>query len=166
MNSEVKKWIDTKFNVFDEYYDVPEDVAEELVAFRARLDDMADDCKDVIDFEERFVSAGFQAEYNAFFARCTARPVKLTAEQKKESRRLFNEMAFGSNDKKVVAGKVAAMVAEDAVSHTMVELESEAIKERRERMIEDGTFVDYTHTSNKINNIERAAGIFKKLLKK
>lgn len=165
MDNGVKACFDAKFDVFRQYFDVPEEVQVELDAFGLRVYAMGEQASDAMDFEAKF-AAQFQEEYNAFFLRCTPRAVPMTAEQLAESKRLENEMMYGTNDPAKIKCKKLAQAAKDIAEMAATELEQEAISMSRRAMIEAGTFDDYTRASNKVDDAVRLGkaigGLFKK----
>ena len=54
----------------------------------------------------------------------------------------------------------------DAAGSIATNVESELIEKNRKRMIEEGTFGDYTRTTNAMDDVKRIAHFFVKTLKK
>lgn len=165
MDGGVRACVDAKRDVFRQYFDVPEEVQVELDAFGQRVYAMGEQASDAMDFEAKF-AAQFQEEYNAFFLKCTPRAVPMTAEQLAESKRLENEMMYGTNDPAKIKRKKLAQAAKDVAEMATTELEQEAIAMRRRAMIEAGTFDDYTRATNKIEDAKiigkAIGGLFRK----
>lgn len=165
MRPDVKACVDAKFGVFEQFFDVPAGVQAELDAFCARANALGEQASDAMDFESRFASQ-LQEEYNAFFLKCTPRAVQMTAEQKAESKRLENEMMYGTNDPKQIRIEKAKQAAKDIAGYATTELEQEAIAMKRRAMIEAGTFDDYTRATNKIEDAKiigkALSGLFRK----
>lgn len=165
MNQEVQVCVDAKFNVFRDYFDVPPQVQGEMDALFAKVVALGEECDNAIEFEGRF-AAELQNEYNGMFLKCAPRAVQMTEEQKAESKRLENEMMYGSNDPKKIAAAKATRTIKDVAGIVATEAEQELIAMKRRSMIEAGTFDEYTRTTNKIDDAVRGAkfigGLFKK----
>ena len=142
MDSGVRTSVDIKLNFFDEYMEVPEALMPEFLVFKQDVEALGEQCTDSTEFEHRFAKEGYQDRMNALISRCVPKAVQMTAEQKAESRKLAKEMNAG-------AGKEAI---KDAAGMVTTELKSEALRMRREQMIEAGTFDDYTRVTNKIED--------------
>ena len=56
--------------------------------------------------------------------------------------------------------------AEDILTSVQVSAEGEILKQRREKMIENGTFDDYTRASNAVSDIKRLFDFIKNCFKK
>jgi len=62
---------------------------------QAFIDDMTllgNGCSSSTEFEEKFVSEGLSDRFNAILPKCTQKPVKMTKEQKKQSRKITKEI--------------------------------------------------------------------------
>lgn len=165
MDSGVRACVDAKRDVFRQYFDVPEEVQAELEILFGKIEALGEQASDAMNFEAKF-AAQFQEEYNGFFLRCTPRAVPMTAEQLAESKRLENEMMYGTNDPAKIKLMKASIAAKDIAEMAATELEQEAISMSRRAMIEAGTFDDYTRASNKVDDAVRLGkaigGLFKK----
>ena len=80
----------------------------------------------------------------------------MTKEQKRESRKIAGEMIAG-NKKEFIKDALS-----DAAGYVMTDVKGELIKENRERMIEEGTFGDYTRTTNAADDVKRITRFFAK----
>ena len=151
----MKEYIDAKCNVFTEYMQVPDELKGEFESLCAEMHSLGDRCTDYYQFEELFASTGLSDRYNGLLARCTPKPVQMTAAQKQESLRMAKE-DFSAGD-----------IIRDAADMAVTELQQEALTMRRKKMIEESTFDDYTRITNKIDDAARAGKfIFNKLKKK
>lgn len=151
----MKEYIDAKCNVFTEYMHVPEELQGEFKKLCAEMHALGDGMTDYSLFEQQFASTGLSDRYNSLLAKCTPKPVKMTAEQKQESLKMAKEQ--------ISAKEIAADIADMAKT----ELQQEAISMKRRTMIDAGVFDEYTRTTNKIDDAKRAGKfIFGKLKKK
>lgn len=151
----MKEYIDAKCNVFTEYMEVPEELQSEFENLCAEMHSLGDSCTDYYRFEELFASTGLSDRYNSLLAKCRPKAVQMTAEQKQASFQMAKEQ-FSAKD-----------LVRDAADMAVTELQQDALSMRRKKMIEEGTFDDYTRTTNKIDNATRAGKfLFNKLSKK
>lgn len=160
MTDEVKKCVDIRINFFDEYFTIPEDMQNEVQAFIADITLLGNSCNSVTEFEQKFVSEGLSERFNAILPKCVQKPVKMTKEQKKQSRKIAKEILAENKDELV----------DDALTYVanrgMNDLRDKAIAISREKMIEEGTMSDYTIRKNYIEDGIRFTRFLKDKFKK
>lgn len=166
MKEDIKACVDARLNMFRDYLEVPENIAEEHRSFVERMLSLADKSPDAAEFERRFQAEGFQDEFNSIVTKCIPKAVQMTAQQKKESRSMAKEMLFGTDDNAGAAKSFAGMVLKDVADIATTELKQEALSQNRKRMIEKGTFDDYTRASNTFDNAVSAGKLIGKLFRK
>lgn len=146
MTDEVKKCVDIRINFFDEYFTIPEDMQNEVQAFIADITLLGNSCNSATEFEQKFVSEGLSERFNAILPNCIQKPVKMTKEQKKQSRKIAKEILAENKDELI----------DDALTYVanrgMNDLRDKAIAISREKMIEEGTMSDYTIRKNYIED--------------
>lgn len=160
MTDEVKKCVDIRINFFDEYFTIPEDMQNEVQAFIADITLLGNSCNSATEFEQKFVSEGLSERFNAILPKCIQKPVKMTKEQKKQSRKIAKEILAENKDELV----------DDALTYVanrgMNDLRDKAIASSRKKMIEEGTMSDYTIRKNYIEDGIRFARFLKDKFKK
>lgn len=166
MKEDIKTCVDARLNMFRDYLEVPESVAEEYKNFEAKIFSLAEQSPYAAEFERRFQAEGLQDEFNSIVTKCIPKAVQMTAQQKQDSRNMTKEMMFGTSDNAGAAKGIAGMVLKDAADMATTELQQEALSQNRKRMIEEGTFDDYTRASNALDNAAAAGKIIGKLFRK
>lgn len=160
MTDEVKKCVDIRINFFDEYFTIPEDMQNKVQAFIADITLLGNSCNSATEFEQKFVSEGLSERFNAILPKCIQKPVKMTKEQKKQSRKIAKEILAENKDELV----------DDALTYVanrgMNDLRDKAIAISREKMIEEGTMSDYTIRKNYIEDGIRFTRFLKDKFKK
>lgn len=160
MTDEVKKCVDIRINFFDEYFTIPEDMQNEVQAFIADITLLGNSCNSATEFEQKFVSEGLSERFNAILPKCIQKPVKMTKEQKKQSRKIAKEILAENKDELI----------DDALTYVanrgMNDLRDKAIAISREKMIEEGTMSDYTIRKNYIEDGIRFTRFLKDKFKK
>lgn len=160
MTDEVKKCVDIRINFFDEYFTIPEDMQNEVQAFIADITLLGNSSNSATEFEQKFVSEGLSERFNAILPKCIQKPVKMTKEQKKQSRKIAKEILAENKDELV----------DDALTYVanrgMNDLRDKAIAISREKMIEEGTMSDYTIRKNYIEDGIRFTRFLKDKFKK
>lgn len=160
MTDEVKKCVDIRINFFDEYFTIPEDMQNEVQAFIADITLLGNSCNSATEFEQKFVSEGLSERFNAILPNCIQKPVKMTKEQKKQSRKIAKEILAENKDELI----------DDALTYVanrgMNDLRDKAIAISREKMIEEGTMSDYTIRKNYIEDGIRFTRFLKDKFKK
>lgn len=166
MKDDIKPCVDVRLNMFRDYLEVPESVAEEYRNFEAKMLSVAEESSSATEFESHFQAEGLQDEFNSIVTKCTPKAVKMTAQQEEDSRNMAKEMVFGTSDNAGAAKGLAKMVIKDAADIATTELHQEVLAQNRKRMIEEGTFDDYTRASNTLDNAVAAGKIIGKLFRK
>ncbi|MEA4854087.1 MAG: hypothetical protein VB082_07410 [Christensenella sp.] len=160
MFNDVKRCVDARVDFFQQYYSTPQNMKNEVDCFIAELIALGENCSNATEFEERFVSTGLADRFYTILPKCTPRPVKMTKEQKHESRKIAKEIIAGNK------GELLKDALTDVADTVRINAECELIKENRERMIEEGTYGDYTRMTNAADGMKRIAGFFVKKLNK
>jgi hypothetical protein len=145
MLDEIKTCVTARTEFFAQYYEVPESVKPELDAFVEETNLLGENCESAQDFEEKFVSSGLSTRFTELLSKCTPKAFEMTAEQKAESKQIRKEMYSG---KQMMQDAV-----KDVADSAFVEIEEEAIAQNRKRMIDEGTYDEYTKVSNQIDNV-------------
>lgn len=166
MKEDIKSCVDVRINMFRDYLEVPESIAEEYKNFEAKMLSIAEESSSVTEFEDQFQVEGLQDEFSSIVTKCVPKAVGMTAEQKNESLNMAKETMFGTSDNAGAAKGLAKMVIKDVADIATTELHQEVLSQNRKRMIEEGTFDDYTRASNTLDNAVAAGKIIGKLFKK
>lgn len=160
MIEEVRNSVDIRVNFFDEYYTIPAEMQSETDAFISDVKSLGEQCVDAVEFEQQFAAEGMQERFNSLLTKCIPKQRQLTEEEMKQSEEAVK--SYMKDNK----GDILKSQAEDAVDMLGVEAQSEVIAKTREKMIDDGTFADYTIASNAIEDAGRVAGFLARKFKK
>lgn len=160
MIDDVKKCVDLRINLLDEYFIIPDEIQNEVQAIIENIISLGESCDNAVDFEERFVSEGLLDKYNDIFHKCMPKPAKVTKDQKQESINITKEMLKENRDELV--SDAFCQVADRGMN----DLRDKVIAETRKTMIKEGTMADYTIAKNYIEDSTRIFGFFKNKLKK
>ena len=160
MLEEVKKCVDTKINFFDEYFTIPQNMQIEFNRFCEKITTLGEQCGSATEFEEKFVSTGLSDQFNAILPKCTPKSRKMTSEEKQQSKKLVKEM-ISENKKEILTDALT-----DAAERVGTATKDELLKKSREKMIEDGSYADYTITKNRFEDAGRLVNFFKNKFKK
>lgn len=160
MQDDVKKCVDARLNFFDEYYTVPQSIQGEVDSFIKQMTVLGEGCANATAFEEKFVSTGLSDKFNTILPKCTPKTVRMTKEQKQQSRKYAKEILH-ENKEELIASTVKN-VADMAVTKAKGEL----INANRDRMIENNTMDDYSRAHNYVTSAEEVVRFFKKKFKK
>lgn len=152
MNADIKNMVDAKLSIFGNYMEVPADKRQEYESLVAEINQLGERSSSWQDFERMFESEGLSARYNSLISGCTPIPQGKTNYFKGFDKKFAKDFA-----KESVKGMI---------SGAATELESEMIAQNRKRMIKDGTYTDYTHASNAIEDASRLFGFLGKKLRK
>jgi len=147
MKEDVKVCVDSRINFFYEYFDIPESLKFEIEVLFDDVNILAEKCKTVNDFEERFISDGLSVRFNDCLSKCTPKQKTITKAEKKSSVRIAKEIIL--NDKE----NIAKDVLKDVTNRMFNDTKDEMITESRERMIEEGTLADHTIKKNFIRSV-------------
>ena len=142
MTDDVKKCIDLRIDYLHQYFTIPQNIEPEINCFIKNMADLGEQCTDAAEFEQRFSAEGLSNQFNAILPKCTPRPVRMTKEHRKHSREVAKEMLRENR------GEIIRDVIKDTADYARLEAESEFYARNRERMIENGTFDDYTRSVN------------------
>ena len=160
MIDDVKRCVDLRINFFNEYFTIPENMQNEVDIFIADVTLLGNNCKNATEFEEKFVSEGLSERFNAILPKCIQKPVKMTKEQKQQSRKIAKEILVENRDE----------LLSDTVDHVanrgVNELRDKAIADTRKAMIEEGTMADYTIAKNYIEDGTRFVSFLRNKFKK
>lgn len=164
MVDEVKKCVDAKINFFEEFFSVPNDLKSEMEMFIKDTQDLGEKCSSASEFEEQFSTSELLNRFNTLASKCTPKAKKMTKEEKKQSVKIAKEIL---NENKEEFAKDALR---ETTNRIINDKRDEMLAKSRERMLEDGTFDDYTIMRNRIhgiNDIVRFIGnIFRKKVEK
>ena len=160
MMDEVEKCVASRTKFLDEYFTIPDDMQNEVQTFIADITLLGNTCSSATEFEEKFASEGLSDRFNAILPKCTPKPVKMTKEQKQQSRKIAKEILVENRDE----------LLSDTVDHVanrgMNELRDKAIADTRKAMIEEGTMADYTIAKNYIEDGTRFVSFLRNKFKK
>lgn len=164
MVDEVKKCVDAKINFFEEFFSVPNDLKSEMEMFIKDTQDLGEKCSSASEFEEQFSTSELLNRFNTLASKCTPKAKKMTKEEKKQSVKIAKEIL---NENKEEFAKDALR---ETTNRIINDKRDEMLAKSRERMLEDGTFDNYTIMRNRIhgiNDIVRFIGnIFRKKVEK
>lgn len=161
MTEEIKKCIDSRVDFIYEYYTIPSEGQEEVVDFIKRITDLGDSCKSATEFEEKFISTNLLGEFNSLLPKLSPKAYKMTKKDKQKSKKIFMEIV-NENKKEIATDAI-----KDVGEIVEINMESKLIEKNREKMIEDGTFDEYTRMNNLLGDIKDIGkGLFSKAKKK
>lgn len=144
---EVKSCVDAKINFFEDYFSVPDDLKSEMDMFIKDTHALGEKCSSASEFEQQFSTSELLNQFNTLISKCTPKAKKMTKEEKKQSVKIAKDIL---NENKEELAKDAL---KDATNRIINDKRDEMLDENRKRMIEDGTYADYTITRNKIEGI-------------
>ena len=157
MRDDVKACVDARLRFFGTYMQVPEALTASHNEFCQRTVALGEQSPDAAWFEQQFQAQGLAQWFNDLVSRCVPIAIAPTPEQKQASRQIAWEMHKDT---------LAKDVAGEFVDDVMMKVESDAIAANRQRMIQQGTYDDYTRVSNAVDNTQRLGGFLRKLLGK
>lgn len=160
MRDEVRMCVAARTDFFEKYYTVPSSVQTDLDKFISEINTLGENSDDASAFEANFTSSGLSERFNTLITRCTPKPYKMTAEDKKYSRSVAMEML--KEDK----NRIIKDALKDAAESVQLKAESDLITYRNRTMSDAGILDDYTRLTNNIENAAEAAGFLGKLFKK
>jgi hypothetical protein len=160
MGEDIRVCVTSRTEFFEKYVVVPEAVRGDVEDFIRCVNELGDACADAGEFEARFVSQGLSDRFNSLIPRCAPKAYQMTQEDKAHSREVAKEI-FREDKERIIKEAVA-----DVADSVYVAAESEVIAQQRKRMIEDGTYDEYTRITNKIEDAGIVARFFKGLGKK
>ena len=158
MDATVLQCVNSRLNFFGTYVMVPAGVQPEVDVFTRDILALGESCSDATEFEAKFASSGLSDRFNAIITKCVPIEQEMTDEQKAYSKQVRREMYSGKDMAKDIAKDVADTAAVEAVE--------ELIAVNRERMIERGSFDEYTRVSNVVDDVQIVGGWLGKMFKK
>ena len=147
MVDEVKTCVDAKINFFEEYFSVPDDLKSEMDMFIKDTQALGEKCSSASEFEQQFSSSELLNRFNTLVSKCTPKAKKMTKEEKKQSVKIAKDILYENR------AEIAKDTLKDTANRIINDKRDDMLTKNRERMIEEGTYADYTIRRNKINSI-------------
>ena len=147
MLDEVKTCVDAKINFFEEYFSVPDDLKSEMDMFIKDTQALGEQCSSASEFEQRFSTSELLNRFNTLVSKCTPKAKKMTKEEKKQSVKIAKDILYENR------AEIAKDTLKDTANRIINDKRDDMLTKNRERMIEEGTYADYTIRRNKINSI-------------
>lgn len=150
MIEEVKICVDEKIKFFDNYFSVPDDLQADLNLFINDTINLGERCSSASEFEQQFSTSGLLDRFNTLISKCIPKAKKMTKEEKKQSIKITKDILYENRE------ELAKDALKDTTNRIINDKRDEMLDENRKRMIEEGTYADYTIMKN---NMERINGI-------
>ena len=147
MLDEVKTCVDAKINFFEEYFSVPDDLKSEMDMFIKDTQALGEKCSSASEFEQQFSTSELLNRFNTLVSKCTPKAKKMTKEEKKQSVKIAKDILYENR------AEIAKDTLKDTANRIINDKRDDMLTKNRERMIEEGTYADYTIRRNKINSI-------------
>ena len=147
MLDEVKTCVDAKINFFEEYFSVPDDLKSEMDMFIKDTQALGEKCSNASEFEQQFSTSELLNRFNTLVSKCTPKAKKMTKEEKKQSVKIAKDILYENR------AEIAKDTLKDTANRIINDKRDEMLTKNREKMIEEGTYADYTIRRNKINSI-------------
>ena len=147
MVDEVKTCVDAKINFFEEYFSVPDDLKSEMDMFIKDTQSLGEQCSSASEFEQQFSTSELLNRFNTLVSKCTPKAKKMTKEEKKQSVKIAKDILYENR------AEIAKDTLKDTANRIINDKRDDMLTKNRERMIEEGTYADYTIRRNKINSI-------------
>ena len=147
MLDEVKNCVDAKVNFFEDYFSVPDDLKSEMDMFIKDTQALAEKCSSASEFEQQFSTSELLNRFNTLVSKCTPKAKKMTKEEKKQSVKIAKDILYENR------AEIAKDTLKDTANRIINDKRDDMLTKNRERMIEEGTYADYTIRRNKINSI-------------
>ena len=147
MLDEVKTCVDAKINFFEEYFSVPDDLKSEMDMFIKDTQALGEQCSSASEFEQQFSTSELLNRFNTLISKCTPKAKKMTKEEKKQSVKIAKDILYENR------AEIAKDTLKDTANRIINDKRDEMLTKNREKMIEEGTYADYTIRRNKINSI-------------
>ena len=147
MVDEVKTCVDAKINFFEEYFSVPDDLKSEMDMFIKDTQALGEQCSSASEFEQQFSTSELLNRFNTLVSKCTPKAKKMTKEEKKQSVKIAKDILYENRV------EIAKDTLKDTANRIINDKRDEMLTKNREKMIEEGTYADYTIRRNKINSI-------------
>lgn len=153
MRDDVLVSVKAKTDFFGEYFEIPDETVPEYKGFVSDVYELGERSVSPQQFESEFVSTGLSDRFNSLIAKCRPKARDMTAEERAESKRLAKEMLHDRSTAKHITDTVLDSAKTDArgALHRIT----------RQKMINDGTFRDYTVTSNRVDTARQIGGFIK-----
>ena len=147
MVDEVKTCVDAKINFFEDYFSVPDDLKSEMDMFIKDTQALGEKCSSASEFEQQFSTSELLNRFNTLISKCTPKAKKMTKEEKKQSVKIAKDILYENR------AEIAKDTLKDTANRIINDKRDDMLTKNRERMIEEGTYADYTIRRNKINSI-------------
>ena len=147
MVDEVKTCVDAKINFFEEYFSVTDDLKSEMDMFIKDTQALGEQCSSASEFEQQFSTSELLNRFNTLVSKCTPKAKKMTKEEKKQSVKIAKDILYENR------AEIAKDTLKDTANRIINDKRDDMLTKNRERMIEEGTYADYTIRRNKINSI-------------
>lgn len=147
MVDEVKTCVDAKINFFEEYFSVPNDLKSEMDMFIKDTQALGEQCSSASEFEQQFSTSELLNRFNTLVSKCTPKAKKMTKEEKKQSVKIAKDILYENR------AEIAKDALKDTANRIINDKRDEMLTKNREKMIEEGTYADYTIRRNKIKSI-------------
>lgn len=147
MLDEVKNCVDAKINFFEDYFSVPDDLKSEMDMFIKDTQALGEKCSSASEFEQQFSTSELLNRFNTLVSKCTPKSKKMTKEEKKQSVKIAKDILYENR------AEIAKDTLKDTANRIINDKRDDMLTKNRERMIEEGTYADYTIRRNKINSI-------------
>ena len=147
MVDEVKTCVDAKINFFEEYFSVTDDLKSEMDMFIKDTQALGEQCSSASEFEQQFSTSELLNRFNTLVSKCTPKAKKMTKEEKKQSVKIAKDILYENR------AEIAKDALKDTANRIINDKRDEMLTKNREKMIEEGTYADYTIRRNKINSI-------------
>lgn len=147
MLDEVKSCVDAKINFFEDYFSVPDDLKSEMDMFIKDTQALGEQCSSASEFEQQFSTSELLNRFNTLVSKCTPKAKKMTKEEKKQSVKIAKDILYENR------AEIAKDALKDTANRIINDKRDEMLTKNREKMIEEGTYADYTIRRNKINSI-------------
>ena len=147
MVDEVKTCVDAKINFFEDYFSVPDDLKSEMDIFIKDTQALGEQCISASEFEQQFSASELLNRFNTLVSKCTPKAKKMTKEEKIQSMKITKDILYENRD------ELAKDALKEASNRIINDKRDEMIEKNRKRMIEKGTYAEYTIRRNKINSI-------------
>lgn len=147
MLDEVKTCVDAKINFFEDYFSVPDDLKSEMDMFIKDTQALGEKCSSASEFEQQFSTSELLNRFNTLVSKCTPKAKKMTKEEKKQSVKIAKDILYENR------AEIAKDTLKDTANKIINDKRDDMLTKNRERMIEEGTYADYTIRRNKINSI-------------
>lgn len=157
MTEEVRVCVDAKLDSLVTYLEIPANVQPEFDDFCRRLAVFAEGFTGAQEFEAAFAQNELNTQFLSFYTKCTVKSTPMTKEQKKAALKTWGQMLEENS------GDLAKEALTDIADTALLHAKSDMMTKNRERMIEEGTFDEYTRRSNRA---EDAGNLLSRLFKK